>query len=103
MAEVTDGTSQTLFVGERGIVCDGTNTTGWWTWGPTTTIAPTQALRPGSYETPASIVHWWSYHPDGAHFLLVDGSIRFLSYGIDADIFTGLGSRDGVEIVSHAR
>ena len=56
IAQVTDGTSQTLFVGERGIVFDGVNTHGWWTWGAATTIATTQPFQPGSYEDPAAIV-----------------------------------------------
>lgn len=47
MADVTDGASQTLIVGERGIVFDGVNTHGWWTWGAATTIATTQPFRAG--------------------------------------------------------
>ncbi len=94
IGEVTDGTSQTLFVGERGVVFDGVNTHGWWAWGAGTTVAPTQPLRPGSYEDPGAIIHWWGYHPGGVNFLFVDGSVRFVANGIDAEVFAALGSRN---------
>jgi prepilin-type processing-associated H-X9-DG protein len=98
IAEVTDGTSQTLFVGERGVVFDGVNTHGWWTWGAATTIATTQPFQPGSYEDPAAIVHWWSHHPSGANFLLVDGGVHLLAYNIDDKAFAALGTRDSDDI-----
>jgi prepilin-type processing-associated H-X9-DG protein len=100
LAEVTDGTSRTLFVGERGIVEANGLSYGWWVWGPETVLAASNGFRPGRGENPQSATHWWSYHPDGAEFLFVDGSVRFLSYSIDPQAFASLGTKDGGEVVS---
>jgi prepilin-type processing-associated H-X9-DG protein len=43
--------------------------------------------------------HFFSLHPGGANFLLVDGSARFVSYSIDS-IFPALCTRNGGEPVS---
>ena len=100
LVEVTDGSSRTLFVGERGVVeADGLSY-GWWVWGPETVISASNGFRPGRGENRGSAKHWWSYHPDGAHFLFVDGSVRFLSYSIDPQVFASLGTKDGSEVVS---
>jgi prepilin-type N-terminal cleavage/methylation domain-containing protein/prepilin-type processing-associated H-X9-DG protein len=100
LAEVTDGTSRTLFVGERGIVeADGLSY-GWWVWGPETVLNASNGFREGDGENPQSAKHWWSYHPGGAEFLFVDGSVRFLSYSIDPQLFASLGTKNGGEVVS---
>lgn len=98
LADVGDGTSQTLCVGERGVVFDGSQTHGWWTWGSSTTVTTHQEFRIGSYDEPDSVYHWWSYHPGGALFLLVDGSVHFLPYTINPDTFAALTTRDGGEV-----
>ena len=41
-----------------------------------------------------------SRHPGGANHGLADGSVRFLSETIDLDLYQGLGSRNGGEVVS---
>lgn len=97
--DVLDGTSQTLFVGERGVIDDGEDTHGWWTWGAGTMISPSQSFREGDHADPESIRHWWSYHPGGGEFLLVDGSVRFFSYATDAETIAAMGTRDGGEVV----
>ncbi|MFO7903181.1 MAG: DUF1559 domain-containing protein [Pirellulaceae bacterium] len=99
LADVTDGTSQTLCVGERGVVNDGVDTHGWWTWGSSTTVTTHQDFRKGSYSDPGSIIHWWSHHPGGAQFVFVDGSVHFLSYTIDPQTFASLTTRDGGEVL----
>lgn len=38
-----------------------------------------------------------SYHTGGAHFGLVDGSVRFISENVDLATYRGLGSRNGKE------
>lgn len=38
-----------------------------------------------------------SYHTSGAHFGLVDGSVRFISENVDLRAYRGLGSRNGRE------
>jgi prepilin-type N-terminal cleavage/methylation domain-containing protein len=100
MAQVSDGTSRTLFVGERGIVAADGQTHGWWVWGPETVISATKGLRPGRADDADSAEHWWSHHDDGAHFLFVDGSVHWLPYAIDPAVFACLGTKDGGEVVS---
>ncbi|MGE3775703.1 MAG: DUF1559 domain-containing protein [Pirellulaceae bacterium] len=41
-----------------------------------------------------------SYHPGGALFALTDGSVHFIAQTIDLKVYQGLGSRDGREPVS---
>ena len=98
LSSVTDGTSKTLFVGERGVVFDGVNTHGWWPWGEATLVATTQTFQPGNYDDAGAIVHWWSHHANGANFLLVDGSARFLTYNIDDTAFAALGTRNSGDV-----
>ena len=101
--DVTDGTSTTVMVGERGIP----NDLGWgWTiCGGTECehyIATDRGLSPGD-DLPSylSILqHFWSWHPGGAHFALTDGSVRFLSYEIDYNTYIGLSTRNGGEVVA---
>jgi prepilin-type N-terminal cleavage/methylation domain-containing protein/prepilin-type processing-associated H-X9-DG protein len=100
LAEVQDGTSQTLFVGERGVVVAGGQTYGWWVWGPETLISPSRGFRAGNPDASESAKHWWSHHAEGASFLFVDGSVHFLAYSIDPAVFASLGTKDGGEILS---
>lgn len=43
---------------------------------------------------------WGSFHPGGAIFVYVDGSVHFLSDDIDLDVYVALASRNGGEIVA---
>ncbi len=40
-----------------------------------------------------------SYHTGGAHFGLVDGSVRFISDNVNLATYRGLGSRNGKELL----
>lgn len=40
-----------------------------------------------------------SYHTGGAHFLLTDGTVRFISQNINMTTYMGLGTRAGGEVV----
>ena len=115
--EITDGTSQTIFVGEK--VNDGTDQ-GWasgtraslrnsgWVINSQGNIsalaygeddeaksAPSTAL-PG---TPAYVGGYGSKHPGGANFAFGDGSVRFVRTGVSPRIFRLLANRADGEII----
>ncbi len=100
LAEVQDGASNTLFVGERSVVVANGQSFSWWVWGPETLISAGQGFRQGTYSNLESAKHWWSYHAGGGHFLFVDGSLHFLPYSIDANVFASLGTKNGGEVVT---
>ena len=103
LRDVVDGTSQTLFVGERGIdFKPGTNGQfGWWVLGAPleTFMTVSDGLQQGPSADLDSVKRWWSYHDGSLSFLFVDGSVRFLNETMDPQTFAALGSRNGGEIV----
>lgn len=116
LAQVIDGTSTTLLVGERPINAEirgGRWQGGWGHWGTgdaylgvretavSADICPDYpyAFRGGDKADPCSAYHFWSYHPGGANFLFADGSVRFLTYSAN-EILPALATRDGGETVA---
>ena len=113
-AEIIDGLSQTLLVGElsgRGIFIAGTSNAlrGVWAGGQnciSVPAAPISGLRiPPINPAPADA--WinagnsslFSDHPGGAHVLLCDGSVRLLAESIELTVLLSLASRDGGEVI----
>jgi prepilin-type N-terminal cleavage/methylation domain-containing protein/prepilin-type processing-associated H-X9-DG protein len=104
---VTDGTSHTLFVGERPIIdyFNSNGDFGWWAAGAgldwpacgrgDNILDSSEGLYAGDPAAGADVFHWWSYHGDGGHFMFVDGSARMLSYSIDQNVLLSLSSRNG--------
>jgi prepilin-type N-terminal cleavage/methylation domain-containing protein/prepilin-type processing-associated H-X9-DG protein len=123
IAEITDGTSNTLMVGERPPSAD--LNFGWWfgsdgrdehgtgegTLGgkdqefflsvlsksPPTGFncpQPRLGLQPGDINDNCDQGHFWSLHSGGANFLLADGSVHFLNYSIDPTTFLYLCVRN---------
>jgi prepilin-type N-terminal cleavage/methylation domain-containing protein/prepilin-type processing-associated H-X9-DG protein len=118
---ITDGTSNTLLVGERPPSVD--DVYGWWfagsgqppmSFGATDVVLGTNELiaadtstdrdifRAGSINDPANAHRWhfWSQHNGGSNFLFADGSVHFLAYDIGQDTFNALGTRAGGETLS---
>jgi prepilin-type processing-associated H-X9-DG protein len=119
LADITDGTSTTLVVGERPSSADGNF--GWWYagqgqngdgsaesvlstgeratsfWVAGCPTAPSE-FGPGRPDDPCAVLHFWSMHTGGAHFLFADGAVRFLPYSAK-DILPALATRAGGEAV----
>lgn len=53
----------------------------------------------GSQEVSLHNLYFGSHHPGGAHFGFIDGSCHFLPDDIDLDVYLGLASVNGQEVV----
>lgn len=110
ITEITDGTTKTIYVGEKHIpsghydtsTSDG-NDQGWnmgydidinrWTQLPP---------QPDSQNATDNWEQWTlfgSAHPVGCQFVFCDGSVHTISYDVDKTIFSRLGNRDDGEII----
>jgi prepilin-type N-terminal cleavage/methylation domain-containing protein/prepilin-type processing-associated H-X9-DG protein len=120
LTDITDGTSNTLMVGERPPSSD--LYYGWWFagagWDGSGDGDVVLGARPLNYAQsglgcPASSAnfqpgrasnfcdqaHFWSMHSGGANFLMGDGSVRFISYA-NNNILPALTTRAGGEVAS---
>jgi prepilin-type processing-associated H-X9-DG protein len=111
LAQITDGTSQTLMLGERVVQPGGPLTLGFTSaWCGQIAFTDEYDLRSVPYLLPdpnhplnSSLVDplcFGSRHPLGANFVLADGSCQFLNNSIDAQVFTALGTPSGGEAVN---
>lgn len=57
---------------------------------------PTDGKRTLSYNN----LPFASFHPGGAHFALVDGSVQFLTDNVDATVYAALASKAGEEVTN---
>lgn len=108
-ADVTDGLSNTLMLGERVFqpATDGMMFTSSWcgvvsesdiyvfTSKPYVQAHATQPINRAA----ASANNFSSRHPGGANFCLGDGAVRFLSEFIDSHVLESLGTTGGGEVV----
>ncbi len=117
-ADVTDGLTNTIFVGEILPACND-HGGGWWHFNGmanahastsvpintmTTCNAPYKRQSP-PFPTCTAQNNWniaWGFrssHTGGAHFLLGDGSVRFISENLDYNTYQKIGTRnDGLVV-----
>ena len=119
-AEVTDGLSNTLLVGERPPSPD--YWYGWWYAGygqgasgsPDMVLGTRELNRGATFLDHCDVgpyhfergsnemcdtLHFWSHHPGGANFVLADGSVKFISYDADP-VMPALSTRAGDEVIN---
>ncbi|MGA2065742.1 MAG: DUF1559 domain-containing protein [Thermoguttaceae bacterium] len=103
LADITDGASHTIIMGERGTpndlyygwpYCGYGDSTGNGDNLCTTQLGLTAGLPDGNHD-----FHFWSYHPGMAMFLWADGSVGPLAYNINFQVFQALSTRAGGETV----
>jgi prepilin-type processing-associated H-X9-DG protein len=102
LKDITDGQSKTFMVGECVVAQDNHSAAlfadGDW--------ASCNILLNFFVPEREGDAFWWdargfrSLHPGGAQFAMADGSVQFISEGIDHKIYRGLSTRNGGEVVS---
>jgi prepilin-type N-terminal cleavage/methylation domain-containing protein/prepilin-type processing-associated H-X9-DG protein len=111
MAAITDGTSNSLAIGERPPARD--SYWGWWGVSDYDTLLSLNnqvgfysgCIYPGVFRAPqlqtnpcgGDSEHFWSFHTNGGNFAMADGSVRFLPYSAQP-VTIPMGSINGGEV-----
>ncbi len=114
-AQITDGTSNTMMVGEKFVRPDLYEGGSWsddkgWTdgWDPdtmrSTCFKPLKDTLSGTgndahYGPATDVVYFGSAHPAGFNAVYADGSVHTINYEVDQQIFDYLGDRQDGEVI----
>jgi hypothetical protein len=110
--DIRDGSSNTIYVGEHG----GSSEPMGWSSGtratlrntgarPNSVVSVSSVTSPAPAESPSddsglfTVGTFASNHTGGAHFLIGDGSVRFISENINLTVFQHLGHRADGEMI----
>ena len=98
LRDITDGMSNTLGIGERGIPQQ--LNVGWALCGANSDafLSVQFGIGPGDASGTHND-HFWSWHPGGVQFVLMDGSVRFFSSNLSQSVITGLSTRGSGEVI----
>jgi len=103
--DLTDGTSNTFLVGETDFTPGGVPSTKYgaiWSYGYLYGWGST-SYEFNAHDIPDSTNVYGAFrsqHPGGAHFLLSDGSVKFVAETLDNDIYNAMATRSGGEVAS---
>ncbi len=102
IAQITDGTSNTILAGEKSMDPRDYESGTWWYDEPYVLGGSDGSHREGTalqQDAPGVdfVKNWGSAHPGGAEFVLADGSVRNVRYGTDLTAFL---TPQGGEVVS---
>jgi prepilin-type N-terminal cleavage/methylation domain-containing protein len=104
LTDITDGTSNTIMIGEALVGKDNQNSWCHMDNAIATCAYPPNAKNPVTgLDYPAD--QWWnryaftSQHTGGVQFAMTDGSVRFIENGINLTLFRAMGTGAGGEVV----
>ncbi len=127
LTDITDGTANTIAVGERPTVGDTYYGWGFAPYGSgagdgdTVLGSNDSALAQDVGDLPTNIgfrapragptgflngngeidvAHYWSFHNNGANFVFADGSVHYLTYNLTPSVFSALCTTRGNEVVT---
>jgi prepilin-type N-terminal cleavage/methylation domain-containing protein/prepilin-type processing-associated H-X9-DG protein len=109
MNSMSDGTSNTLAVGEKQLNPQAYNTGDWhddagWADGWDPDVVRYTGFTPNPDSRYNNQGGWEGYrfgscHPAGMNALMGDGSVRIINFSIDGNTFNAIGTRNGGEVV----
>ena len=108
ISDISDGTSNTLLVGEHATIAPPGRRTFWartfGAWNKSTVVVDSRTLI-GDYQECIDLGGswsckrmWGSFHPGGLQFAICDGSVRYVTTSVDMNLLADSASIAGEEV-----